>query len=343
MQSSTTPLRQLGKDGPIVPALGLGTMGLSFMYGMPPSDEERFAVLDRALELGATHWDSSDWYGDSEELLGRWFKRTGKRDQIFLATKFGMVKGSPSFEIDSSAEACKKACDESLRILGVDYIDLYYMHRANVNTPIEETMRALAQLKADGKIKYIGVSEVGADTLRRACKVAQVNVVQTEYSAFERDIEGPGSGNLLAVCRELGVSVVCYSPLGRGMLTGTLNNKDSFLKEGDWRAMLPRFSGDAHDANIRLVSQFKTLSDKKGCTLAQLAIAWLLKQGNDIIPIPGTKKLKYLEENWGALKVELSDVEEKEIRGFLEDSKVQGIRMPEGALETNSYIDTRPE
>ncbi|KAF5707604.1 alcohol dehydrogenase [Fusarium mundagurra] len=331
MSNNTVPLRRLGRNGPMVPALGLGLMGMSTFYGNPPSDEERFAVLDRALDLGATHWDSSDLYGDNEDLLGKWFKRTGKRDQIFLATKFGFAKGMADLSaIDSSGEYCKKACAESLRRLGTDCIDLYYMHRANPKTPIEETMRAMAELKAQGKIKHIGLSEVSSTTLRRACKIAHVDAVQMEYSPFVLDIEGLAGTDLLATCRELGVAVVCYSPLGRGLLTGAFTTKESVTSEGDWRTNMPRFAGDNFNTNVKLVKQFQTLADKKGCTPAQLAIAWLLKQGDDIFPIPGTKRIKYLEENWAALGVQLTDSDEAEIREFVNRAEIAGSRGAQG-------------
>ncbi|KAI8625480.1 putative aldo/keto reductase [Xylariaceae sp. FL1651] len=336
---SSTTRRKLGSQGPAIPAVGLGLMGFSIHYGPAPSDEERFAVLDRALELGATHWDSSDMYGDCEELLGKWFKRTGKRDQIFLATKFGFVKGSMS-EIDSSAAYCKKACAESLKSLGVDYIDLYYVHRANPNTPIEETMRALLELKSEGKIKHIGLSEVSSTTLRRASKIGHVDAVQIEYSPFDLDIESESGTNLMATCRELGVAIVAYAPLGRGLLTGTLSDKESISSDGDWRSLYPRFSGENLDANIRVASQFKALADRKGCTAAQLSIAWVLKQGKDVLPIPGTKKIKYLEDNFTATSVSLTDEDEKEIRKIV--SAVVGERVPDFA-KPQTYVDTVEE
>ncbi|KAH8891964.1 putative aldo/keto reductase, partial [Thozetella sp. PMI_491] len=340
MTSQNIPLRRLGQNGPLVPALGLGLMGMSIMYGSAPSDEERFAVLDSAIALGATFWDTSDYYGDCEQLLGNWFQKTGKRHQVFLATKFGVVKGTVS-EIDSSKEHCKKACYESLQTLGVDYIDLYYMHRANPNTPIEDTMRGLAELKAEGKIKYIGLSEVSASTLRRACKIAHVDALQVEYSAFEREVEDPAT-NILATCRELGVALVAYSPLGRGMLSGTLTSKESISGEGDWRAQFPRFSGTNFEANNELVSRFQLLAEKKGCTSAQLALAWLLKQGDDIIPIPGTKRVKYLQENWAALNVQLDDTDVAEIRALLEATRVAGARVVEWA-SAQCLVDTKEE
>ncbi|KAI1772273.1 NADP-dependent oxidoreductase domain-containing protein [Hypoxylon cercidicola] len=219
--SAKPVLKPLGKNGPLVARLGLGLMGMSFAYGEIPSDEERFKILDRALELGETFWDTAEQvflllkglYGDSEELLAKWFKRTGKRDQIFLATKYGYVKGSKTYEADSSYEYTKKACDENLKSLGVDVIDLYYIHVVNPEVPIEETMRALKELQDEGKIKHIGLSMVSSATLRRAVNIAHVAAMQTAYSVFDREIEGPDGGDLLATCRELGVAVVVATPL----------------------------------------------------------------------------------------------------------------------------------
>lgn len=325
----------------MIPALGLGLMGLSIAYGKVGDDEERFQLLDRAVELGATNWDSSDLYGDNERLLNKWFKLTGKRDQIFLATKFGFVRGAgmSHHAIDSSGAYCKQACAKSLETLGVDCIDLYYMHRAKRDVPIEETMRAMAELKAEGKIKYIGLSEVSSTTLRRACKIAHVDAVQIEYSPFVIDVETSKGTNLLNTCRELGVAVIAYSPLGRGILTGTLT-KETLKAPGEMRSMLPWFHSENFDVNLRLVQSFTALAEAKGCTPAQLAIAWLLKQGEDVIPIPGTKRIKYLEENWGALKVVISDEDEKAVRGFIENAKIAGARTME---YDPSFADTREE
>ncbi|KAK1752349.1 Aldo/keto reductase [Echria macrotheca] len=342
MSSPIIPLRKLGKNGPLVPAIGYGMMGLSYtVYGAFPSDEERFAILDRAHELGARFWDSSDLYGDSEELIGRWFKRTGKRDDIFLATKFGYVKGAAGYnEIDSSYAYTKKACEESLRVLGIDYIDLYYVHQMNPKTPIEETMKALAELQAEGKIKHIGLSGPSSTTLRRAAKIAPVTAVQTDYSPFVRDIESASGTNLLAACRELGVAVVAAMPLGRGMVTSTFALGDTTAFADARAAMMPRFSAENMARNAELVKKFGEIAEtKKGCTSAQLAIAWLLKQGGDIFPIPGTKKMKYLEENCEAAGVELTDQEEREIRAFLEGVEVAGDTVPE-AYKGHLYVDT---
>ncbi|KAL6413321.1 putative aldo-keto reductase protein [Ilyonectria robusta] len=337
-------MRKLGHNGPNVSALGLGLMGLGYpVYGAPPTDEDRFALLDRAHEIGATFWDTANMYGDSEEIVGKWFKRTGKRSDIFLATKFGYVIGSPTYETDSSPEYCKKCCEDSLKTLGVDFIDLYYVHTVNAKTPIEATMRAMAELKAAGKIKHIGLSNIKSSELRRAVKIAPVAAVQIEYSAFARDIESPHGTDLLATCRELGVSIIGYAPLGRGLLTSTFTNTDAASAGTDMRSsFFPRFQGENRDKNIQLVQQLTALAEKKNCSTSQLAIAWLLKQGDDVIPIPGTKKVKYLEENWGSLDVDLTDAEEAEIRRFVESAEVAGGVVPEG-MEAHQYGTTAEE
>ncbi|KAI9712073.1 MAG: hypothetical protein M1820_001782 [Bogoriella megaspora] len=344
MPVQSISLRQLGKDGPRVSALGLGAGSLGGAYGTAPNEEEQFQVLDRAVELGETFWDTADMYGNNEEVLGRWFKRTGKRNEVFLASKFGIRMENREFKgLDSSAEYCKRACESSLEKLGTDYIDLYYAHRLNPETPIEETMRALVELRAQGKIKYIGLSEVSSTALRRACKIAQVTAVQTEYSPFVTDIEGATGTDLLKTCRELGIAVICYSPLGRGMLTGTLTARESVTGACDFRAThLPWFSEENIDANIKLVSQFKSLAEKKGCTASQLAITWILKQGDDMIPIPGTKKIKYLEENWAALEVQLTDEEEAAVRNFIKNAEVSGDRSTPAGMSL-AYTNTREE
>ncbi|RLM00061.1 hypothetical protein CFD26_103030 [Aspergillus turcosus] len=344
MDSNIVVNRQLGKNGPTVPALGLGLMGMSFwVYGSIASDEERFKVLDRAVELGETFWDTSDLYGDNEELLGKWFRRTGKRDQIFLATKFGFVQGGKLHEINSSAAYCKKACDESLKRLGVDSIDLYYLHSPNPETPIEETMRAMVELQKEGKIKHIGVSSVSSATLRRACKVANVVAVQTEYCVFSRDIEGPTGTNLLATCRELGVAMVASCPLGRGVITSTFSKGEPVGDSDDRRPkVIPKFLEENRERNVKVASQFAALAEKKGCTVSQLALAWLLKQGNDIFAIPGTRRVKYLEENWGALQISLTDEEEAEIRAFAEKNEMAGGQVPDQFVEY-LYRDTVEE
>ncbi|KAL9106238.1 MAG: hypothetical protein Q9227_008706 [Pyrenula ochraceoflavens] len=344
MSSSTVPLRKLGKDGPKVPAMGFGLSVMSPVYGTPPSEEECFRILDRALELGATFWDTANSYLDNEKLVGKWFKRTGKRNEIFLSSKFGIDMDGLQFKgVNSSAEHCKRSCEASLERLGIDSIDLYYVHRINPNTPIEETMRALAELKAQGKIKHIGLCELSSTTLRRAYKIAPIAAIQMEYSVFVRDIEHASGTDLLATCRELGVTVVCYSPLGRGLLTGAFTTRESVMGANDFRAThFPWFSEENLDANVKLVNQFKALAEKKGCSASQLAIAWILKQGEDMIPNPGTKKMKYLEEDWAALDVNLTDEEEAEVRKFVEGAEVAGHRsMP--MSKAFAYVTTKEE
>jgi len=333
------PTRKLGKNGPEVTALGFGTMGLSAFYGKLEADEERFKVLDRAYELGELNWDSADAYLDSEDLLGKWFKRTGKRNEIFLATKFANQFVDGKRVIDSSPEYCKRACEKSLKRLGIDYIDLYYCHRVDGKTPIEKTVQAMAELKKEGKIHYLGLSEISSDTLRRACKVHHIDAVQIEYSPFCLDMEDPKIG-LLQTCRELGVAIVAYSPLSRGILTGQYKSRDDF-EDGDWRKSGPRFSEENFPKNLVLVEKLEEVAKKKGCTPGQLTLAWVLAQGDDILPIPGTKKIKYLEENMAALDVKLSKEEVAEIRTEVDKCQIVGSRYPE-AMMAYCFADTPP-
>ncbi|KAH7356420.1 aldo-keto reductase, putative [Rhexocercosporidium sp. MPI-PUGE-AT-0058] len=331
--------RQLGKNGPKIPALGFGLMGLSSFYGKPESDEARFKVLDRAYELGETFWDSADVYGDNEELVGKWFaKNPEKRKDIFIATKFAFKTGPKGeFLIDSSPEHVKEACARSLKRLGVETIDLYYCHRVDKETPVEKTVKAMAELQSEGKIKHIGLSEISSETLRRACKIAHVDAVQIEYSPFCTEIEDPKI-SLLKTCRELGVATVAYSPLGRGMLTGRYKSPDDF-EEGDFRTYSPRFSAENFKKNLKLVDGIEAIAKRKNCTAGQLTLAWLMAQGDDILPIPGTKKIKYLEENMGALNVKLSKEEEIGIRKLVQSAEVHGERYPE-AMAGHLFADT---
>lgn len=335
------PTAKLGKNGPEVTRMGFGLMGLSAFYGAPKPDEERFKVLDKCYELGELFWDSADMYNDSEDLLGKWFKANpGKRDNIFLATKFAnKIDAQGNRSVDSSPEYCREACERSLRRLGVPFIDLYYVHRLSKETPIEKTMEELKKLKQEGKIKYIGLSECSSESLRRACKIEHVDAVQVEYSPFSLDIESDQIG-LLKTCRELGCAIVAYSPLGRGMLGGKIRSPKDF-EEGDFRKFAPRFSEENFPKNLKLVDQITELAKKKNATPSQLTLAWLLHQGSDIFPIPGTTNLDRLQENIDALKIKLTKEEEQEIRRACEAAEVHGGRYPE-AFSAALFADTPP-
>ncbi|KAJ7300908.1 Aldo/keto reductase [Mycena albidolilacea] len=331
---STSTTRKIGDS--TFSAIGFGAMGISTYYGAVESDEERFKVLDAAHAAGSTFWDTADVYGDSEELLGKWFKRTGKRADIFLASKFGFT---PSYSLDGSPEYVRKAAESSLKKLGVDYIDLYYMHRADAKVPIEHTVGALAEFVQAGKIKHIGLSEISAATLRRAHAVHPIAAIQVEYSPFTLDIEDPKIG-LLATARELGVQVVAYSPLGRGLLTGQYKSLDDF-EDGDFRKAIPRYSAENFPNILKLAAGLKAIGEKYGgATAGQVALAWVLAQGEDIIPIPGTKKVKYLEENVAALKLKLSAEDVQAVREVASQADAaQGERYPPGMVEM-MFADT---
>ncbi|KIP07253.1 hypothetical protein PHLGIDRAFT_105991 [Phlebiopsis gigantea 11061_1 CR5-6] len=297
-----------------VSALGYGCMGLSGFYGPVKPDEERLQVLDAAYEKGIRLWDTADLYGDSEDLIGKWFKRTGKRGEVFLATKFGFVPDSDpakGFTINGTPEYVKEALDKSLKRLGVEQIDLWYLHRPDANVPIELTIAAMAEGVKAGKVKYIGISECSLDTLRRAHAVHPISAAQFEYAAFTLDTEKVG---IFQACQELGIAFVAYSPLGRGLLTGTLN-KDT-LTDGDMRKAipLPRFQAENEAILQRLLETISAIGAKHGATTTQVALAWLLAQGDNVIPIPGTTKVSRLEENVGALKLQLSEEESQAIR-----------------------------
>ncbi|CAF4162833.1 unnamed protein product [Adineta steineri] len=323
------PTRQLGKNGPQVSAIGFGAMGLSIAYGTPASDEERFKILDRAIELGCTYFDSADIYGDNEDLFGKYFKKyPEQRKKVFIATKFANIISADfkKFSVRGDAEYVQQASEKSFKRLGLDYIDLYYAHRIDKTVPIEETVGAMKELVDAGKVKYLGLSECSSDTLRRAYAVHPIACVQIEYSPFSLDIERDEIG-LLKTCRELGVALVCYSPLGRGICTGQYKSPADF-KEGDSRGMWPRFSQENFPKNLVLVDQLTALAKQKGCTVGQLTLAWILAQGDDFIPIPGTSKIKNLEENAEATQVKLSKEEIKEIRDACEKADIQGERYP---------------
>jgi aryl-alcohol dehydrogenase-like predicted oxidoreductase len=315
--------RTLGTSGINVSALGLGCMGMSFAYG-PADEAESFRVLRRYLELGGSFFDTAEIYGPyvNEELLGR-FLREVPRESVVVATKFGfkLVNGERR-GVDSSPENVRRACDGSLSRLGIDHIDLYYQHRVDPNVPIEETVEALKELVAAGKIRSIGLSEANPETIRRAAKVHPIAALQSEYSLWTRDVETNG---VLATCRELGVAFVPYSPLGRGFLTGAIQ-KLSDLDPSDWRLTNPRFAQEVFETNLKLAEAVKKLAAKKNCTPAQFALAWVLAQGNDMIPIPGTKRVKYLEDNLGALGVQLTQADLKETNETFDELKVAGER-----------------
>ncbi|MEU1312680.1 aldo/keto reductase [Streptomyces cinnamoneus] len=326
--------RRLGADGPEVSAIGLGCMGMSIAYGVP-DEEESQRTLDRALELGVTLLDTADAYGQgsNEELVGRWLRRhAGERERMVVATKFGLRHDAATGrvgDVDTSAAYVPVACRASLRRLGVDHIDLYYAHRRNPDTPVEETMGALSRLVDEGLVRHVGLSEISADTLRRAHAVHPVSAVQVEYSLFTRNVV---EGELLDTCRDLGIAVVAYSPLGRGMLTGTLSSRDD-LAPHDNRRRWPRFADDAIGRNLTLVEAVGNVAARIGCSPAQAALAWLLAQGDDIVPIPGTKRRRYLEENAAAIALRLTPDDLTLLRKAVPEDAVSGDRYPAQALE----------
>jgi aryl-alcohol dehydrogenase-like predicted oxidoreductase len=324
MTQSSTPHRQLGSSGIAVSPLGLGCMGMSFAYGTT-DDAENLRVLHRYLELGGNFLDTAEIYGPhtNELLLGR-FLRDVPRDKVVVATKFGfrfsdnMLDRRP----DSTPANVRRACDGSLSRLGIDVIDLFYQHRVDPNVPIEDTVGAMSELVAAGKVRTLGLSEANAETVRRASKVHPIAALQTEYSLWTREVETNG---VLATCRELGITFVPYSPLGRGFLTGAIQ-KLADLESSDWRRTNPRFSEAALQQNLKLADAVNELAAKKGCTPAQFALAWVLAQGNDMVPIPGTKRIRYLEDNMGALRVLLTQSDLKETEDRFKDIAVAGER-----------------
>ena len=328
--SSSLPTRRLGRSGLNVSCLGLGCMGMSYAYG-PADEAESLRVLHRYLDLGGNFLDTAEIYGPykNEELLNRFLKEAG-RERVVLATKFGFKlndKGVIS-GVDSSPANVRRACEASLQRLGVEVIDLYYQHRVDPKTPIEETVGVMAELVREGKVRALGLSEAGPETLRRAAAVHPIAALQTEFSLWSREVTTNG---ILDTCRELGIGFVPYSPLGRGFLTGAIQ-KVSDLDESDWRRTNPRFNEAALKENLKLADAVKVLAEKKDCTPAQLALAWVLAQGEDMVPIPGTKRVKYLEDNLGAVEVRLDAGELREIEAACGQFEIVGQRYPAGMM-----------
>ena len=322
--------RRLGKGGPEVSAIGLGCMGMSEVYGSS-DDQESIATIHHALDRGVTFLDTADMYGSgrNEELVGRAIR--DRRGEVFLATKFGNVRG-PNGEfagVRGDADYVAQACDSSLKRLGVEVIDLYYQHRVDVNVPIEETVGAMSRLVEEGKVRFLGLSEAAPETIRKAHATHPIAAVQTELSLWSRDAEA----DVLPAVRELGIGYVAYSPLGRGFLTGQITSPEDF-PEDDFRRFHPRFTGENFDKNIALVREVEAMAKEKGCTTAQLALAWVLAQGDDIVPIPGTRRSNYLDENIAALDVALSVDDLRRLDAILPPGAAAGERYHARGMET---------
>jgi aryl-alcohol dehydrogenase-like predicted oxidoreductase len=322
--------RTLGRNGPEVSAIGLGCMGMSEFYGHG-SEQESIATIHHALDRGVTFLDTADMYGvgRNEELVGKAI--AGRRDEVFLATKFGNVRGREGefLGVRGDPEYVRSACEASLKRLNVDVIDLYYQHRVDPNVPIEDTVGEMARLRDEGKIRYLGLSEAAPDTIRAAYATSPITAVQTELSLWTRDAEA----EVLPTMRELGIGFVAYSPLGRGFLTGKIKSPEDVPEDDSRRTgYFPRFSGDNFEKNLELVREVEAMAGEKGCTAAQLALAWVLAKGDDVVPIPGTKRIRYLDENIAALEVKLTDEDLKRIDDILPPGVAAGQRYSEQSM-----------